>query len=132
MDSSRVDDAHPAFGHIMKQLSPDEALILFHLKQQKYRMRQYQAFHIDKNWFDAPIEEMNEFPLACLARAELYVVAMEHLQHLNLAGAWQCDATDFLYNEQKIQTGTRKTFEARLTKFGEMFARACVPDELPT
>lgn len=116
----------------MKQLSPDEALILFHLKQQKYRMRQYQAFHIDKNWFDAPIEEMNEFPLACLARAELYVVAMEHLQHLNLAGAWQCDATDFLYNEQKIQTGTRKTFEARLTKFGEMFARACVPDELPT
>jgi hypothetical protein len=132
MDSSRVEDAHPAFGQIVSHLSPDEALILFHLKKRTYRLRQYQDLH------HAPIKrfgpatvEWNDFPTGILARPDLFLMYMSHLLHLDIAGAWGTGENEYPKNEENIQTGLHQIFEAKLTPFGEMFARACVPDELP-
>jgi hypothetical protein len=130
MDTQRVDDAHPAFGHILKQLSPDEAMVLFHLKKRKYGFTEYQKFHQDKNWFDKAVIEANDFPLDSLARPKLYDVYLKHLALLGLADKVFVSRT-YERNAENVQTGNRDICEATLNAFGEMFARACVPDELP-
>jgi hypothetical protein len=130
MDTQRVDDAHPAFGHILKQLSPDEAMVLFHLKKSRYRFTQYLKLHQDKNWFDKPVIEENDFPLDTLARPKLYYVYLKHLELLGLANGVLVSRT-YERNAENVQTGNREICEATLTDFGEMFARACVPDKLP-
>ena len=131
MDAERVVDAHPAFGQIVSHLSPDEAMILFLLRKRTYRLGQHNVFHQTENRFESPTTEFNEFPLEVLARPELFLVYLSHLQHLDLAGSWENGEREFPRNNEGKQIGLRKTFETRLTEFGRMFARACVPDELP-
>lgn len=57
---------------------------------------------------------------------------MDHLYSLNLAGIWQVGNQEpILEGEPAIQTGVNITSYAQLTSFGRMFAKACVPEELP-
>ncbi len=125
VDKERVNEAHPAFVNIIYQLSPDEALLINHLADSEAKLIQVSDFYPQSNTFGPARTETNEFPLDQLAYPENYLMYMDHLHSLNLAGIWQVG------NQQPIntsgqQTGTRIISNAQLTNFGHLFAKACV------
>ena len=51
IDTDRINEAHPAFIHIIDQLSPDEALILFELSAKDISVVDTMDFDTSKNLF---------------------------------------------------------------------------------
>ena len=51
IDKTKQEFAHPAFPNIIKQLSHDEAVILFYLKQKTYKIRQKSDYVEERNIF---------------------------------------------------------------------------------
>ncbi|MEM9121418.1 MAG: DUF4393 domain-containing protein [Cyanobacteria bacterium P01_F01_bin.56] len=133
VDRERVSEAHPAFASIIAQLSSDEAHIIFYLREKRYLYKQYSAFDAQKNLFSKRETTRNEFPIHRLIFPENYEVYMDHLHSLNLAGIWQEGNQEAIWEgKPSRQTGVNITSYACLTSFGEMFAQACVSEELPT
>jgi len=131
IDRERVSEAHPAFAQIISQLSPDEALILFRLKQQPYVFRQHAVYHPDSNTFEPRTTTDNEFPLHELVFPENFGLYMDHLHSLNLAGIWQeGNQEPIMEGTPSRQTGVNIRSLIMVESFGKMFAQACVPDEL--
>lgn len=132
IDKERVHEAHPAFVHIIAQLSPDEAVILFHLKKQLYTYRQHAQFHRETNTFAPRTLTENTFPIAELVFPQNFSIYMDHLHSLDLAGIWQQGNQEVIFEgEPRVQTGVSITSVIALTSFGQLFANACVPDEIP-
>ncbi|GJL53714.1 MAG: hypothetical protein NPIRA02_08460 [Nitrospirales bacterium] len=132
IDRERVNEAHPAFHQIIAQLSPDEAVVLFHLKRKSYLYRTYARFHADSNTFSPREVIHNEFPTNALTAQENYSLYMDHLHSLNLAGIWQQGNQEPVFEaDPNVQTGVRITSLAQLTSFGQLFTKACAPDSLP-
>lgn len=140
MDNKKVADVHPAFPTIARDLAPDEAMILYLLKQRSYKMRYTMAYLPPGNvqpgelvWGEREIEE-NEFPLTRLAQPEYFTLFMDRLKMLGLAhteGFGQQEVVHGVVNGQKRQVAVRIHAITELTDFGKLFARACVPDNLP-
>ncbi|MEO1671116.1 MAG: DUF4393 domain-containing protein [Cyanobacteria bacterium J06631_2] len=132
IDQDRVSEAHPAFASIISQLSSDEAQIIFWLQKKHYVYRQYSAFNSEQGTFSAKQVIKNEFPIDRLIFPENFVIYMDHLYSLNLAGIWQEGNQEPIFEgEPAIQIGVNITSYAQLTSFGRMFAQACIPEELP-
>lgn len=131
MDGDRVQDVHPAFSGIAPQLCPDEAMILYHLKQKAYALHQFSKYFPATRTFGPRETERNEFPTDALAQPSLFFLYMDHLHHLGLAGVWQHGNQTPTNDKSGAQTGTRIESRITLTQFGEMFCRACVPEVLP-
>jgi len=131
IDRERVSEAHPAFAQIISQLSPDEALILFRLKQQPYVFRQHAVYHPDSNTFEPRTTTDNEFPLHELVFPGNFGLYMDHLHSLNLASIWQeGNQEPIMEGTPSRQTGVNIRSLIMVESFGKMFAQACVPDEL--
>lgn len=131
IDRERVSEAHPAFANLISQLSPDEALILFHLKRRTFVHRQHAVYRQESNTFDQKITTENEFPLQKLIFQNNFGLYMDHLHSLNLAGIWQDGNQEpIMEDTPPRQTGVNIKNIIRLESFGRMFAQACVPDEL--
>lgn len=132
IDKERVHEAHPAFVHIIAQLSPDEAVILFHLKKQTYTYRQHAQYHRETGTFAPRTLAENTFPTSDLAFPQNFPMYMDHLHSLDLAGIWQQGNQEPISEgEPRVQTGVNITSIITLTSFGQLFANACVPDEMP-
>jgi len=132
IDKERVHEAHPAFVHIVSQLSPDEAVILFHLKKRNYTYRQHAKYHPQTNTFSPCTLIENEFPAEQLAFAQNFAMYMDHLHSLDLAGIWQQGNQETIWEgEPKVQTGININSLITVTSFGSLFAKACVPDDSP-
>lgn len=131
IDRERVSEAHPAFAQIISQLSPDEALILFHLKRRTFTHRQHAVYHQESNTFGSRTTTHNEFPLHELVFPGNFGLYMDHLNSLSLAGIWQ-DGNQETIMEGMLprQTGVNIKNLVMLVGFGRMFAQACVPDNL--
>lgn len=129
IDRERASEAHPAFATIISQLSPDEALIIFYLSKEKRLLRQFSVYNSTTHLFGGKEVLDNEFPLKHLLFPKNYFLYLDHLHSLNLAGIWQHGNQETIL-ENGIQTGVNITSYARLTSFGELFAKACMPDEL--
>jgi len=133
IDRERVYEAHPAFVHIIAQLSPDEAVILFHLKKQEYVYRQYAKYNPESDTFSARTVIENTFPTEKLTFPQNFPMYMDHLHSLDLAGIWQQGNQEaIMEGEPKVQTGVNITSVIVLSAFGRMFTDACVPDEMPS
>lgn len=130
IDRERVSEAHPAFASVIAQLSPDEAIVLFYLNEKNRLLKQHSAFNAHKNTFGAPTTLDNQFPLEKLAFPQNYFMYCDHLHSLNLAGIWQ-SGNQHSITANGIQTGVEITSYAQLTEFGRLFAKACLPKELP-
>jgi hypothetical protein len=131
IDRERVSEAHPAFAQIISQLSPDEALILFRLKQRPYVFQQHSVLRQDSNTFEPRTTTYNEFPLHELVFPGNFGMYMDHLHSLNLAGTWQDgNQQPVMEGTPSRQTGVNIKSLITLVSFGRMFAQACVPDDL--
>ncbi|NRT17190.1 hypothetical protein HNP99_003569 [Flavobacterium sp. 28A] len=130
IDKSKQDLAHPAFPSIIKQLSRDEAVILFYLKQKNYEIKQKSDYVEEKNRFINKETLFEEFPMEKLDFPQNIWMNMDHLNSLNLAGTWQVGQQEAIYDEvTKKQIGVFINSERRLMEFGELFANACIPND---
>ncbi len=131
IDRDRVDEAHPAFASIIAQLSPDEALVLYHLRKRPFKLTQTAALDPDVRLFSPRTTVENEFPTRELAFPNNFFMYMDHLHSLNLAGVGQQGNQEATYEESpRRQTGVIIRSSIALTPFGELFSKACVPEDL--
>lgn len=130
IDKSKQDLAHPAFPGIIKQLSRDEAVILFYLKHKNYKIKQKSDYNEEKNQFKNKETLCEEFPMEKLDCPQNIWMNMNHLNSLNLAGTWQVGQQEVIYDKAtKRQIGVFINSERRLMEFGELFANACIPND---
>ena len=131
IDKERVNEAHPAFTQIINQLSPDEAVLIYHLSKKSYEYLTYAAYNADSNTFSPREVRSNQFPVGDLASPENYSFYMDHLHSLNLAGIWQQGNQKPIIDEESgQQTGVEINSLAQLTPFGQLFSKACIPDDI--
>jgi hypothetical protein len=129
IDKTKLDLAHPAFPKIIQQLSPDEAVVLFFLKKRPYKLREQADFDHSKHLFFNKRIVSEEFPVLKLMYSQHIWLYMDHLHSLNLAGTWQAENQETIVDDQtKDQVGVYINSERRLTQFGHLFSKACVPD----
>lgn len=130
IDKTKQDLAHPAFPNIIKQLSHDEAVVLFYLKKKAYKIREQADLNEEGTRFINKITLEEEFPLNKLQFANHIWLYMNHLNSLNLAGTWQVGNQEHIYNpETNRQTGVYVNSVRSLNEFGQLFVNSCVPKE---
>jgi Abortive infection alpha len=130
IDKTKQEQAHPAFPNIIKQLSRDEAVLLFYLKKKSYKIKQKSDWDDKKRVFINKETIFEEFPLEKLDFPQNIWLNMNHLNSLNIAGTWQVGQQVVIMDEEnKKQIGVHINSERRLTEFGELFVKACIPDE---
>ncbi|WP_368648903.1 DUF4393 domain-containing protein [Castellaniella ginsengisoli] len=129
IDKDRVSEAHPAFASIISQLSPDEAVVIFYLNQKERLYLQYAPYNAAKNTFGAGVLRKNEFPTDKLIFPQNFEMYCEHLNSLNLAGIWQ-HGNQEIVRQGGQQVGVNITSYTKLTSFGKLFAKACLPDDI--
>ena len=130
IDKTKQDLAHPAFPNIIKQMSHDEAVILFHLKKQSYQIKQQSDWVEEKQLFFNKRTVSDEFPLDKLTFPQHIWLYMNHLNSLNLAGTYQVGKQEIIRDKETgKQTGVYINSEKRLIEFGWLFVDACVPDD---
>jgi hypothetical protein len=125
MDSARLDQAHPAFPSIVRQLSADEARILNTLKERIYDYVYSQPFNRDTNLFGPSVIEVDALPTDNLVFPRKVSFYMQHLNQLGLAGIFQHGNQEPLFDGLKQQNGVRVFSKYRLTDFGQAFVQAC-------
>ncbi len=128
MDKARNSEAHPAFINIIQQLSPDEALLLFELKISQFEF--VRIFYLDiqkRKFYDSKLES-NEFNVSKFLFPDNFDMYLGHLYKLDLTDVVNKE-THPIY-ENGAQTASRQIYTLGLTKFGELFVRACFQDKL--
>lgn len=133
IDKEKINEAHPAFFHIIEQLSPDEAFLLLKISQKpieyEYTMDLVEKEN-DKMFFENSKVIKDTAPRDEMIFNEHFDMYISHLESLNLL-KWTVVSENPIYgNEDKgKQTGTYKKTSIYLTKFGELFVKACIPKD---
>jgi Abortive infection alpha len=134
MDSERVDEAHPSYPLIIKQLSSDEAKILSSLNGQQYDYV-YSMPYDDKTRLFRPkdrVLEVDDLPKNDLRFPDNIPFYLEHLNQLGLAGIYQEGNQVPLYESPPAkQIGVRVFSKYRLSPFGVRFVHACIGVSAP-
>jgi hypothetical protein len=154
MDGERVGEAHPAFIGLIPQLAPDEVLFLRELKKHDYTLiiklnDDWATPSLDE--IDAVLEFMKQpdfqpdprisrarsmvFDYRALNQPELFYVFLEHLWHMGLVEYTNDPGNrgDYPRLAYRLPTSQEETwqrpqvFAIRLTSFGKLFYKACVP-----
>lgn len=126
VDKEKQDLVHPAFPKIVQQLSHDEAVILYFLKKQKFDIRQKWDLHGQR--VENMRTEYEEFPVVKLSYPNNIWMYMDHLSSLTIAGTWKIRNDEPIFSGGS-QVGGIVHSERRLTEFGILFTKACVPDQ---
>lgn len=158
-DKDRVTEAHPAFFNIIGQLSEDEALILFHMMRisndpgtyfiSKDQHAENKIINHDNfkdilqpinskkhhiHTMNSPKFKKRLFPLHEILAIQHIDVYLSHLSSLNLIELFNSPGiVEIFFNEgeaRKHKTQKKRIICYRLSSFGELFAQACVPDEI--
>ncbi len=130
IDKTKQDLAHPAFPNIIKQISHDEAVILFLLKKQNYKLREQSDWVEEKRAFFNRRTISDEFPVEKLNFPEHLGLYMNRLNSLNLAGTFQIGQQEHIMDpETDNQTGVYINSRREIIDFGVLFVNACVPDQ---
>ncbi|GAA4092566.1 Abi-alpha family protein [Mucilaginibacter panaciglaebae] len=128
IDIERVNEAHPAFFHIIDQLSPDEALFLFKLKDIEIKVTTYRDLDREANKFINYQITKTDLPATQFNFPEHFHMYYSHLESLNLV-TWPVVDTEYPQNEAGIQTGLIQHSIIKLTDFGALFVKACIPEK---
>ncbi|MHC0440984.1 Abi-alpha family protein [Flavobacterium sp. 3-210] len=134
IDKERVNEAHPAFFHIIDQLSPDEAFLLYSLSEQLHEYEyitelivgENDTVSLGKRTVVRDLRLKNK-----LLFSEHFEMYISHLVSLNLVD-WPIISEEPLwedgqYEPKRKQTGIYTITKIHLTKFGELFVKACIP-----
>lgn len=128
IDKQSLSKAHPAFTHIIAQLSRDEALILYRLRGKEFHVVDTLDYIEQENRFENRKIESSDIPTEGMYMPDQLELYYSHLESLNLA-IWPVYKQEGILNEQKKQTGLRRFSIMHLTEFGQLFVSACVPEE---
>ncbi len=132
IDSKRVDEAHPSFPLLIKQLSRDEAVILSKLKERTYEYVYTSTLDRETNRFIRNPAEIDELPDHILQFSGNLSFYMNHLSSLGLAGIYDYKNPEPIHGERDgnlVQTGTRVFCRYLLTDVGCRFITACTGDK---
>jgi len=154
MDGERVGETHPAFVSLISQLAPDEVLFLREITQHEYTLivkinddwTTPSAAEIDSVLEKHPNFATLTDPRIIRARAmvfnytalnqpEMFCVLLEHLVHIGLVEytndpSNRGDYPRFVFNLPLPQEDIWKRASVhaiRLSQFGKLFYKACVP-----
>jgi len=127
IDRDRVNEAHPAFVHIISQLSRDEAIILFLLKDRAFEITDLMDFDQPNNRFYNRRVEKSTIPTEKLFFSGNVDLYYSHLESLSLV-EWPVYRQDPIMIQAR-QTGIRRHSRMNLTAFGKLFVTACVPKD---
>lgn len=130
-DRQRMDDAHPAYAPLIKQLSIDEAIILKsvydnYLQNSHYKFQFTDDYDRSVNRFHNRKIELDELPRDKLGSPNKVPVYMEHLDKLGLASILQYKNQEPLFGGG-AQNGSRTFARYQLTEFGLEFMKAVRP-----
>ena len=134
IDKERINEAHPAFFHIIEQLSPDEAFLLNSISK---NVIEYDYTLDLTTKIDGEIRFENSkiikdtTPKDDIIFNDYFDMYISHLEALNLL-KWIVVSEDPIFDNEedpnnRKQTGTYKKTKIRLTQFGELFVKACIP-----
>jgi hypothetical protein len=138
MDSERVDNAHPAFTEIIKQLSSDEAVLLVSIAKGPRRWHFRQLLDTQKNAVYGRETLLEERPISELMKPQNFELYMLHLQNLGLLVYYeskeqereyeptpQRQVGDVIHPASRVEVALKVFKELKLTPWGEVFVRAC-------
>lgn len=131
IDKERVQEAHPAFYHIIDQLSSDEAMILYIIKEEPIYYDYTMDMFVDDNSryrFRNPIIKRDTTPKDKIAFNEHFNMYIRHMESLNLI-FWRKTNENSINDEKGNQLGTDIRTQIELTEFGHLFVKACIPDK---
>lgn len=128
MDKTRNSEAHPGFIVIINQLSPDEAHMLYELKFNKLKYTHIHGVNKQGDRFLKTKIESNDFQVKKLIFENNFDMYIEHLEKLNLVHLSEAryEIMDDAFPNKKI--GRKRIYTVALTKFGNLFVKACLPD----
>lgn len=122
-DSERVKYVHPAFCHLITQLSKDEAYILKKLNAAPFIVKDELAFNNVTKKFEGREYIKCEIPFDENITMEVFNIYFQHLHSLFLV-EWPVfeDTPKFVNN---VQVASIRDSVIRLTEFGQLFMNAC-------
>lgn len=136
IDKDRINEAHPAFFHIIEQLSPDEALLLFKIAEKsidyEYTMDLTEG-EKGKSRFENVKVLKDTSPKDKMIFVEHFEMYLSHLESLNLL-KWSLISEEPIWENEEVQNnrkqnGTYRKTNIYLTKFGDLFVKACIPKD---
>jgi hypothetical protein len=130
MDRDRVNEAHPAYPILIKQLSSDEAKVLATLKGKQFDYVYTRDYDASTALFHGPAKiEVDDLPRSNLAYPDNVGFYFDHLSQLGLAGIYQEGNQEPLFDTPRTkQIGVRVRSKYTLTESGKRFVRACIPE----
>lgn len=134
IDKEKIQEAHPAFYHIIDQLSPDEAMILFIISEGPIKYDYTMDLLTNENGKDYFADRkviIDTTPKEKLTFIEHFDMYISHLESLNLV-TWPVLSQDPIWEDdnkpyKSKQIGSYEKSQIQLTKFGDLFVKACIP-----
>jgi hypothetical protein len=126
VDAETTERVHPSFAHLISQLSRDEAVILYKLRDTVFSVVDTMDYHKGTNRFFNRKFEQSTIPTQDLERPGQMDMYYSHLESLSLA-TWPIERQEPIMQGLE-QIGVRRYSTMRLTDFGRLFVSACVPE----
>lgn len=126
-DRASVELVHPAFLQIIKQLTRDEAHLLFRLQKGEFQVVDTLDLNKETNRFENRTIELSAIPEDELEVKGAMSIYHAHLESLSLV-EWPITRQDPIM-ENGVQLGVRRYSKISLTEFGRLFVAACVPPD---
>jgi hypothetical protein len=126
INKDNIDKAHPAFVHIIGQLSHDEAILLYELSKHEFEITDTMDLDRKNNKFVDLKIESSTIPKSKLYYKDSENLYYNHLESLSLV-SWPIVKEIPTYLNS-IQIGIRRNSKWILTNFGKLFIEACIPE----
>ena len=130
IDKDHINEAHPAFVTLIGQLSPDEALIIYRLRDSSFKAVDTLAWdQANDRFVPPPVIEKIDFPVSELTYPEHLYMYTDHLNSLNVMTWHIVGHQEIIRDDSGMQTAVRRRSTMALTEFGKLFVKACIPDD---
>ncbi|MGQ2979100.1 MAG: Abi-alpha family protein [Polaromonas sp.] len=127
VDSETAAKVHPSFAFLIAQMSRDEGLILYRLRNSEFKVVDTLDYVREQNKFVNRRIESSSIPTNDLAYPNQMNLYYSHLESLSLV-EWPVEKQDPIMKNGLTQVGVRRYSTMRLTEFGRLFVSVCVPE----
>lgn len=125
IDEDTTAKVHPSFAQLISQLSRDEAVILYRLRSDEFKVVDTLDYDRAQNKFSNRKVEQSSLPTEDLQHPHQMSLYYSHLESLSLV-QWPVEKQDPIMSGG-TQVGIRRHSTMRLTEFGQLFVSVCVP-----
>jgi len=125
IDEDTTAQVHPSFVQLISQLSRDEAVILYRLRSDEFKVVDTLDYDRFQNTFSNRKVEESTLPTDDLQYPHQMNLYYSHLESLSLV-QWPVEKQDPILIGG-LQVGIRRHSTMRLTEFGQLFVSVCVP-----